>query len=337
MQHYRPITQFVKRVIVVDRQLAFIRPFASLTTTASNSKPNTKKDTTATDTLSNRQKFNQIQPPIKLYEKLEKLGFGTLLKTKRYSGLHKQKARRDQQRQQYTERVGPPPEPKYAFPLLSFFAGAKVPTSFPPESLDEIAFVGRSNVGKSSLINSVAESSVVRTSDKPGLTQQINFYNVGKLFHMIDMPGYGFAFVDDAEREQWRELMETYITKRKTLKRVYVVLDARHGVKVADVDFFKMLNSKQVKFQVVLTKCDLLVLPNLAKRIITVEDHIKQLRNAVKDVVVVSSKTDAGINQFRKEMLFLMGHLQPKEFYQAIQAAKDEKEARKAKSLSFKR
>lgn len=66
---------------------------------------------------------------------------------------------------------------------------------------------GRSNVGKSSLINSVAESSVVRTSDKPGLTQQINFYNVGKLFHMIDMPGYGFAFVDDAEREQWRELV----------------------------------------------------------------------------------------------------------------------------------
>jgi len=210
---------------------------------------------------------------------------------------------------------------------------------------------GRSNVGKSSLINSVAESSVVRTSDKPGLTQQINFYNVGTL---IDMPGYGFAFVDDAERKQWRELvgtwaivddlplilviqMETYITKRKTLKRVYVVLDARHGVKVADVDFFKMLNSKQVKFQVVLTKCDLLVLPNLAKRIVTVEDHIKQLRNAVKDVVVVSSKTDAGINQFRKEMLFLMGHLQPKEFYQAIQAAKDEKEARKTKSLSFKK
>lgn len=69
---------------------------------------------------------------------------------------------------------------------------------------------GRSNVGKSSLINSVAESSVVRTSDKPGLTQQINFYNVGKLFHMIDMPGYGFAFVDDAEREQWRELVRPF-------------------------------------------------------------------------------------------------------------------------------
>ena len=117
MQHCRPITQLLKRAIPVDRQAALIRPFASLSTTANTSKSNTKKDTTATDTLSNRQKFNQIQPPIKLYEKLEKLGFGTLLKTKRYSGLHKQKARRDQQRQQYTERVGPPPEPKYAVSL----------------------------------------------------------------------------------------------------------------------------------------------------------------------------------------------------------------------------
>ncbi|CEP19800.1 hypothetical protein [Parasitella parasitica] len=332
MQHYRPIHQLFRQAAVVDRQLALVRPFASLATVTNNTS-NLKENTN----LSNRQKFNQIQPPIKLYEKLEKLGFGTLLKTKRYSGLHKQKAKRDQQRQKFTERVGPPPEPKYTFPLLSFFAGAKAPTSFPPESLDEIAFVGRSNVGKSSLINSVAESNVVRTSDKPGLTQQINFYNVGKLFHMIDMPGYGFAFVDDAEREQWRQLMETYITERKTLKRVYVVLDARHGVKVADIDFFKMLNSKQVKFQIVLTKCDLLVLPNLAKRIITVENHIQQLRNAVKDVVVVSSKTNAGINQFRKEMLFLMGHLKPKEFYEAVQATKDEKEAKKSKSLNSKR
>jgi GTP-binding protein EngB required for normal cell division len=70
---------------------------------------------------------------------------------------------------------------------------------------------GRSNVGKSSLINSLAETSVVRTSDKPGLTQQLNFFNVGKLFHMIDMPGYGFAFVDEAERETWRELVSYFI------------------------------------------------------------------------------------------------------------------------------
>lgn len=114
-------------------------------------------------------------------------------------------------------------------------------------------------------------------------------------------------------------------------------MDARHGVKVADTEFFKMLNSKQVKFQVVLTKCDLLVLPNLAKRIMTIEDHIKPLRNAVKDVVVVSSKTDAGINQFRKEMLFLMGELKPKEFYETLQSGKDEKLAKKNKAISYQR
>lgn len=131
--------------------------------------------------------------------------------------------------------------------------------------------------------------------------------------------------------------MEEYVTRRETLKRVYVVLDARHGVKIADTEFFRMLNSKKTKFQIVLTKCDLLKLPELAKRIVTIEDHLKPLRNAVKDVVVVSSKTDAGINQFRKEMLFLVGHLKPKEFYDAIQAAQDEKEAKRNKAISYQR
>ncbi|KAI8334051.1 P-loop containing nucleoside triphosphate hydrolase protein [Blakeslea trispora] len=282
--------------------------------------------------LSNRQKFNQIQPPIKLYEKLERLGFGTLLRTKRFSGLHKQRAKREAKTLQYTDRIEPEKEPDYHFPLLSFFAGAKTPVSFPKESLDEVAFVGRSNVGKSSLINSLADSSTVRTSDKPGLTQQLNFYNVGRLFYIVDMPGYGFAFAEEEDRAQWRTLMETYFTERKTLKRIYVVLDARHGVKVADVEFFKMLDTKKVKFQVVLTKCDLLVLPNLAKRVVTVEDHLKKLHHAVKDVVIVSSKTGAGINQFRKEMLFLMGHLEPKSYYKAIALEKAEKIAKAEKA-----
>ncbi|KAG1143604.1 hypothetical protein G6F37_009227 [Rhizopus arrhizus] len=282
--------------------------------------------------ISNRQKFKQIQPSPKLYEKLEKLGFGILLRTKRYAGLHKQKQKQEQKQLKWTDQVGSVPEPKYHFPLLSFFAGAKIHTSIPPESLEEIAFVGRSNVGKSSLLNSLAETTIVRTSDKPGLTQQLNFFNVGKLFHMVDMPGYGFAFADEAERAKWRELMETYISSRKTLKRVYVVLDARHGIKVADVDFLKMLDSKRVKFQIVLTKCDLLVLPDLAKRITVVENDIKQFRNAVQAVIAVSSKTSSGINQLRKEMLFLTNHLKPKEFYEAIEEQKKEKlERRKRK------
>ncbi|KAG1178112.1 hypothetical protein G6F70_003580 [Rhizopus microsporus] len=283
----------------------------------------TKATTESTKQLSNRQKFKQLQPSPRLYEKLENLGFGALLRTKRYAAVYKQ---RERQKQEKSDTV---PETKYSFPLLSFFAGAKVPSSIPPESLDEIAFVGRSNVGKSSLLNSLAETTIVRTSDKPGLTQQLNFFNVGKLFHMVDMPGYGFAFADEQDRVKWRDLMETYISTRKTLKRVFVVIDARHGLKVADKEFLNMLNSKRVKFQIVLTKCDLVVLPDLARRIMVVEDDIKQMRNAVKSVVVVSSKTSAGINQFRKEILFLMNHLKPREFYEAIEEKKIEKQTKK--------
>ncbi|KAL0074160.1 P-loop containing nucleoside triphosphate hydrolase protein [Phycomyces blakesleeanus] len=257
--------------------------------------------------LSNRQKFNRVEPSARVYEKLEKLGFGTLRQTKRFSIVRgKQKP--------VSEKDGPP-DPEYSFPLLSFFAGAKTPASFPPESLVEIGFVGRSNVGKSSLINSLAESTVVRTSDKPGLTQQINFFSAGSLFHMVDMPGYGFAFVDDAERQQWRDLMENYAEKRTILKRLFVVIDARHGLKVADHDFLQMLDSKKVRFQIVLTKCDLQVLPILARRVMVVQESIRTYRHSVKDVLVVSSKTGSGINQMRKEILFLTGKLQPREFY----------------------
>ncbi|CAO3613130.1 unnamed protein product [Cunninghamella echinulata] len=208
------------------------------------------------------------------------------------------------------------PDPIYNFPILSFFAGAKTPSSFPPENMEEIGFVGRSNVGKSSLLNSLASTTIVRTSDKPGLTQQINFFNVGRLFTMVDMPGYGFAFVDENERKQWRGLMEDYITKRKVLKRLYVVIDARHGLKLPDIEFLQMLDRNKVKFQIVMTKSDLPVLPVLAKRIMVVKENIEKYHNAVKDVIVVSSKSGAGINQMRKEMLFLVGHLKPREFYE---------------------
>ncbi|KAI9323810.1 P-loop containing nucleoside triphosphate hydrolase protein [Dichotomocladium elegans] len=246
-------------------------------------------------TLSNRAKFNQIQPPRQVFEKLEKLGFGSLRKTKRYAGVIRQ-----------LQKPEGPPEPEIKFPLLSFFAGAKTPASFPPEDLPELAVVGRSNVGKSSLINELASTTVVRVSDKPGLTQQLNFYSARREFCMVDMPGYGFALVDESERRAWRQLMEDYITTRKTLKRVYMVIDARHGLKVADLDFLQMLDSKRVKFQIVMTKCDIPVLPELARRAVVVQNGIQKYRNAIKDVLLVSSKTGAGINQMRKEMLFLV-------------------------------
>ncbi|KAI8092690.1 P-loop containing nucleoside triphosphate hydrolase protein [Halteromyces radiatus] len=259
-----------------------------------------------TKDLSNRQKFKQLDPPLRLYERLERLGFGSLRRTKRYQAV----------RQQKSKDKHPIPDPEYKLPFLSFFAGAKTPASFPETHLEEVAFVGRSNVGKSSLLNSLASTTIVRTSDKPGLTQQINFFSVGRLFYMVDMPGYGFAFVDEQQRQQWRQLMETYISERKNLKRIYVVIDARHGLKLADLDFLNMLDRKRVKFQVVMTKCDLQVLPTLARRIMVVEKDIKKFHHAIQNVLVVSSKTGAGINQMRKEMLFITGHLKDNDYYE---------------------
>ncbi|KAI8967545.1 P-loop containing nucleoside triphosphate hydrolase protein [Mycotypha africana] len=257
---------------------------------------------TPTKILSNRQKFKQIQPPLKVYEKLERLGFGSLPSINRYRGILQQKARLQQQQSRFTDSKKPEPEPNYSFPFVSFFAGAKVPSSIPVETLNEVAFVGRSNVGKSSLINSLAETATVRTSDKPGLTQQLNFFNASGQFHMVDMPGYGFAYADEAQRSEWKNL--------------------------------GFCNSRcetwtKVKFQIVLTKSDLMILPDLARRVVSVGDQISSYKNAIKDVLVVSSKTNAGINEFRKQILFLMGQLKPKKFYESLEETKVEKALKK--------
>jgi len=273
--------------------------------------------------LSNRQKFNQLQPPPSVFTKLEKLGFGELRRTSRYASLRKVAAKdKDQNQNQAIE-------PEYRFPLLQFFAGAKIPTSIPDVSVPEVAFVGRSNVGKSSLINALAESSTVRTSDKPGLTQQLNFYSVGRLFNIIDMPGYGFAFADEDKRRQWRELMETYMTQRSTLKLVYVVIDARHGLKVADKEFLSMLEKQRVPFQIVLTKCDLIILPTLARRYMVALQDVAQYRHARKEVAIASSRSKAGINQLRKEILRNVGHLRSEKYYIDKSTRQKEKDAEK--------
>jgi ribosome biogenesis GTP-binding protein YsxC/EngB len=98
-----------------------------------------------------------------------------------------------------------------------------------PHTLIIYIHTGRSNVGKSSLINALGRTTSARVSDRPGHTQQINFYTCGKYFHLVDMPGYGFAFAKQEAVETWQEAMHTYLAERKTLKRVYVLLDARHG------------------------------------------------------------------------------------------------------------
>ncbi|RKP23060.1 P-loop containing nucleoside triphosphate hydrolase protein [Syncephalis pseudoplumigaleata] len=127
-----------------------------------------------------------------------------------------------------------------------FFAGAKTPASFPPETLPEAAFVGRSNVGKSSLLNALARfTQPARVSDKPGLTQQINFFTAGSHFHLVDMPGYGFAYAKTEAVETWQSTIDAYLSTRQTLKRVYLLIDARHGLKHNDKAFLEKLDQYQ--------------------------------------------------------------------------------------------
>ncbi|KAF9348108.1 hypothetical protein BGX26_000447 [Mortierella sp. AD094] len=139
--------------------------------------------------------------------------------------------------------------------------------------LQEIAIVGRSNVGKSTMLNKLTESpNTARVSSKPGLTRQLNFYRCGDKFVVVDMPGYGFAFAKEEDKSAWKELIEEYLSSRKSLRRIYVMIDARHGLKAADKEFLAMLDSKSKKFQVVLTKCDLVTPPDLARRYMVVQE-----------------------------------------------------------------
>ncbi|KAG0043988.1 hypothetical protein BGZ83_010789 [Gryganskiella cystojenkinii] len=176
--------------------------------------------------------------------------------------------------------------------------------------LQEIAIVGRSNVGKSTMLNTLTESpNTARVSSKPGLTRQLNFYKCSDKFVVVDMPGYGFAFAKDADKANWKELIEDYIGTRKSLKRIYVMIDARHGLKAADKEFLSMLDSKSKKFQVVLTKCDLVSPPDLARvYMVTQEELKKTYRHSIAErLLMVSSYTGAGMNTLRKDMLFVCG------------------------------
>ncbi|KAL1922565.1 uncharacterized protein VTP21DRAFT_10104 [Calcarisporiella thermophila] len=247
--------------------------------------------------LSNRKRFNLIRPDPSIVREIAEEGHG--LDRRHYTDHLKKKRKRGEN----AEDVH--------FPSIHFFAGAKLPSSFPPESEPEIGFVGRSNVGKSSLINTLANSTVVRTKDKPGVTQQINFFGANGKFTLVDMPGYGFAFATEEARAQWWELMETFVATRKTLKRIYVLLDARHGFKQADKAFLDVLDSKRVKWEVILTKCDLVLPPDLARRHWLVSQEVSEYRHALKRVMMVSAHTGAGIDKVRKDILHNVGYHLP--------------------------
>lgn len=156
-----------------------------------------------------------------------------------------------------------------------FVIGAASPGQFPPFVLPEVAFAGKSNVGKSSLLNTVlSRRKLVKTSAQPGKTQQINFFRINNAFHFVDLPGYGFARAPKAVREQWEGLMAAYLLHRPVLRGVVVILDARHAPSPLDAHMKALLDEAGVPALYVANKVDKLSRGRVAGQLQTIARHL---------------------------------------------------------------
>jgi len=188
-----------------------------------------------------------------------------------------------------------------------FTAAAGSPVSLPPMRGVEIAFAGRSNVGKSSLINALTgRKSLARTSRTPGRTQELIFFSAGGRLNIVDMPGYGYAAAAKTKIAAWTELIQAYLLGRANLARIYVLVDARHGLKDTDDQVFEALGRAAVSHQVVLTKCDEVKPAELAGRIAEVEAALSKRPAAYPAVLATSAHDGAGIAELRAAIARLL-------------------------------
>ena len=181
-----------------------------------------------------------------------------------------------------------------------FIAGAASQEALPAMALPEIAFAGRSNVGKSSLVNALTgRRTLARVSASPGRTRQINFFDLAGRLCLVDLPGYGFAAVSKSMKETWADLASAYLRGRPTLKRVCLLIDSRHGVKDSDHDTMKNLDRAAVSYQLILTKVDQLKKADIPRAIASAEAAARKHGAAHPEVLPTSSETGVGIAELR--------------------------------------
>ena len=200
--------------------------------------------------------------------------------------------------------------------LWIFVRGVPAMKFLPDEGPNEVAFAGRSNVGKSSLINAlVGQKSLARTSNTPGRTQELNYFipdgdwtETGTLppVALVDMPGYGFAKAPKSQVERWTRLIFQYLRGRSTLRRVFVLIDARHGLKTNDESVLDLLDEAAVPYQIVLTKVDKIKPPALAKLEAATLERIKKRPAAYPQLIATSSEKKLGLDDLRAEIADLM-------------------------------
>jgi GTP-binding protein len=189
-----------------------------------------------------------------------------------------------------------------------FFYAAQRLDQLPPVAGAEVAFAGRSNVGKSSLLNALTgRRALARVSGEPGRTRQLNFFDVGGRLTLVDMPGYGYARAGRAVKQDWQGLMFEYLRGRPTLRRVMLLLDARIELKDADGAVMVLLDRAAVTFQLVLTKVDGVKPPALERKVAEVEVLARRHPAAHPDVLVTSSATGQGIEALRAAIAMVVG------------------------------
>ena len=189
----------------------------------------------------------------------------------------------------------------------NFASAASSPESLPRMTAPEIAFAGRSNVGKSSLINALTgRKALARTSNTPGRTQELIFFDGPEQLVLVDMPGYGYAAAAKTKIAAWTTLIHNYLRGRATLARVYILVDARHGLKSADDAILETMSKAAVSHQIVLTKSDQISAAELSKRIDTVKAAIRKKAAAFPDIIVTSSRTGAGMAELRAAIARLL-------------------------------
>lgn len=188
----------------------------------------------------------------------------------------------------------------------TFLLGAAGLPQVPDSALPEIAFAGRSNVGKSSLINALTgRKDLARTSNTPGRTQQINFFDLGARLMLADLPGYGYAKAPKGQVKNWTKLVNSYLKGRQELRRTCVLIDARHGLKATDREVMSMLDAAAQPYQIVLTKCDKIKAADLEKLIARTGAELAKHTAAHPIIMRTSSFKNQGIEELRAELATL--------------------------------
>lgn len=187
-----------------------------------------------------------------------------------------------------------------------FVSGAPDHTALPDTRLPEIAVIGRSNVGKSTLINALTNRKrLARTSNTPGRTQHINFFQIGEALMLADLPGYGYARASKREIQRWTQLIFDYLLGRPPLRRVYLLIDARHGLKSTDQEVMKNMDDAAVSYQIVLTKCDKVKNDHVAGLIVKIGNQIEKHVAAHPRILQTSSIKGEGIELLRAELALI--------------------------------